>query len=554
MADADTIYRVLAVYDAETKAAEHNVGGLAIVLDHMVNLLERAGHLLHHVWELDTAAESAQIAMAGLMNASRFPGADDMNMSMVMSSQLMNTMRTDAAALSGTYEQMQTIFQATIPVAKEAAQSLMSAEKLSGKVMEFGNTFNIPAEFIGGEFRRLMEGQASNRNALFRDLSSFMGHIDPKDFNALTSPEKWQKVTDALEHFDPMFKRIGDTGKAQLSTFESYWNQLVRIGTGGVFEGLKHELKEVNDWYTKHQAMVDDMAKKLGKDLGEGLMQTFTIAKDAIAFIVSHREAIKDIAEAFLVFKGFSMLGGGMGMAGSLAGGSSKLELGNVLGGGAFGMALAHATGSTNLFQTSLMTAEGAMATLPGPIGLVAKALLVFHAALQFGVDKFKKATDEKFEKEDKLLSLVDNVVKNRDVGALFSRAREMGAIDKNTMDFNAVKFKDALIKEGATPDLALATTRTAILELQRMDHYERAKRMGLVPGIEAETDEMKARRMLEMQTKAVAHKGDTNVYLHVEQTLHDADDPDRVYISTKNAVRDALQRRSTSARGLVLR
>jgi hypothetical protein len=562
MADADTIYRVLAVYDAETKAAEHSVGGLAIVFDHLINLMERAGHLLHSIWELDTAAESAQIAMAGLMNASQFRGADDFNTSMVMSSELMKIMRADAAALSGTYEQMQAIFQATIPVAKEAGQSLMTAEKLTGKVMEFGNTFNIPAEFIGSEFRRMMEGQASNRNALFKDLSSFMGHISGQEFNALTSPEKWEKVTAAIARFDPMFQRVGETGKAQLSTLESYWNQLVRIGTGGMFEGLKHELKEVNDWYAKHQAMVDDMVKKLGKDLGEGLMHAFTIAKDAIAFIIAHRESIKDIAEAFLVFKGFSMLGGGLGTAGSLAAGSGKLELGNVLGGGAFGMALAHLTGTTDMVNKSMMMFEGSLAALPGPIGLVAKGLLGLHSVLQLAADKIDEWHKADVNREADMQAMRDVLHHGKDAGVVVEMARQMGAFTKEG-NFDRDKFAAGMFAKGITThdkDFAFLM-RSAEAGFYAVEQQDRLRRLHLSSvgsnalfGPAEPTEEERAKTLLSERVSATAHKGDTNIYLHVEQTLHDADDPDRVFISTKSAVEAALTRKSTSSRGIVLR
>jgi hypothetical protein len=558
MADADTIYRVLTVYDAETRAAEQSVGGLAIVFDHLINLIERAGHLLHSVWELDAAAESAQIAMAGLMNAARFPGADDFNRSMVMSSELMKIMRTDAAALSGTYEQMQAIFQATIPVAHEAGQSLISAEKLSGRVMEFGNTFKIPAEFIGREFRQMMEGRASVRNALFKDLSMFMGNISGQDFNTLASPEKWQKVTEALAHFDPMFKKVGETGTAQLTTMESYFNQLVRIGSGGMFDGLKHELKEINEWYTKHQEQVDEIAKKLGKELGEGLAHGFAIAKDAIAFIVAHREAIKNIAEAFLLFKGLSMMGGGFSGSTGVAG-AKGLEFGNVLGGGAFGLAIAQATGQTNLLNRSMMVTEGAMGTLPGPIGMVAKGLLGLHAVLGAFADKVEEKHAEATKAEGEL-SALQSEIRGGNAGAVLANLRGAGLLNKDG-SINLGQFAAQMARESNTAAMGFHTMSAA--EIGTMAGRaqaligtlrDRAQRDERLFGPAAPTAEQRAQQLLYEQSHALAPKGDTNINIHIEQTLHDADDPERVYVSTVKALRDARIRPATTAKGMVLR
>lgn len=553
MADADTIYRVLTVYNAETKQAESSVGGLAIVFDHLINLMERAGGMLEHVLELDSAAEKARISIGGMFNATDMPGAKDFQIALLESDAIIVRMKEHAAALPGEFSDLQEIFSRAIPGGSQANRSINQIEKLSGDLMAVSKTFGIQTEFAGREFAEMMEGRASSRVTLFQKLRQFMGEgMDAQKFNALSAPEKWEQIEKALSHFGPMIAEYGNSWDAISSTTSQYVQELVKLGSGGVFVGLKKELFEINAWYEAHKQQVDDLAKRLGEGLGGALARGLEIAKQAVSFMIEHQDALLKIGEAFVLVKGFQMMGGGFGGAGGLAG-SQQLSFANVLGGGAFGMALGHATGNATLFGSALFMAEGALGTLPGTVGMVSKSLLAFHAALQYGADKWDAYTNKKFEREDNLLSLVDNINHNRDVGALFSRAKEMGAIDKNTLDFNAVKFKAGLEAMGATPDLALSATRTAILEMNRMDRYDRAKRMGLVPGIEAETPEMLAKRKLDEQSRA-AHKSDTNIYLHVEQTLHDADDPERVYISTIRAVRDGLTRKAVSPKGMVLR
>ena len=67
-------------------------------------------------------------------------------------------------------------------------------------------------------------------------------------------------------------------------------------------------------------------------------------------------------------------------------------------------------------------------------------------------------------------------------------------------------------------------------------------------------TAAQRAQQMLSEHGRAVAHRGDVNINVKIEQTLHDADDPERVYIATTRALNDALIRPKSSVHGLVLR
>jgi len=85
----DTVYRVITVYDADTRAHESGVSRLISTFDHLMNVIDRVKDSIKGVLELNAAAETARISIAGLMQAGGAPGAaDNFQLSMAMSAEI----------------------------------------------------------------------------------------------------------------------------------------------------------------------------------------------------------------------------------------------------------------------------------------------------------------------------------------------------------------------------------------------------------------------------------------------------------------------------------
>jgi hypothetical protein len=558
MSDADTVYRVITVYDADTSKAKSEIGGFAIVLDHMVNLGREAvgmiKELTGHIIELSAKTETTRIAIAGLFTASGFKGADDFNTSLLMSQSIMQKMIADAAKLPGTMEDLQEIFQGGIAGGSKAGKSIMDIEQLSSKMMAVGKAFEMPAQMIRQEFSEMLEGRARKQTPLFAKLSQFMGDdMTAQKFNAMAAPEKWEKIEAALEKFNPMIKAYGDTWDAVSSTTESYANQLLRIGSSGVFEFMKQKLAEINEWYEKNKDQVDAIAKKLGDELAVKLKQGFEAVKEVVSFIIAHREAIVNIAEAFAVLKGFQILGAG----GGFAAGGGKAEapsMSNVFGGAAFGYALAHLTGETNIVSSSMMMMEGALSQMPGLLGMVSKGLLALHAGLQWVADKILDEQKKDVEKKGDLgdpLSVLGTYDPRRgsiqkDMGdrmASFLEAHNLvngGKLDQaalrqylidseatGTMDINAVRdFKS----------LAERSVMGGFLHKHIADAPE------FMPGAQgALTPDQKIQQLMTEHGKPVTTHVMTIGTINMYNNIYDSDDPARVLDHLVNKMRDKI-------------
>jgi hypothetical protein len=313
MADgsADTIYRVLTVYSADTSAAKSEVGSFAVVLDHVMHLSAMAKDALvgmvGTIMHVGSEAEKARISIAGLFGATGLTFGNDFNTALAMSTEMLAKMRKDAAALPGTFEDLTEIFQRVLPGGANAGKSANDIEGLSAKMMAVGKGFGMPAEFIGREMAEMLEGRASSRVTLFAKLRQFMGEgMDAQKFNAMAAPEKWEAISKALEKFNPMIKEYATTWDAISSTSESYLTNIIRVGSSGIFEYLKQALSDINDWYERNEQTILSVATVLFNDLGGAIRFVVEMVRGSLETVVEWIEKFglaKDSGEAvqFLV-------------------------------------------------------------------------------------------------------------------------------------------------------------------------------------------------------------------------------------------------------------
>jgi hypothetical protein len=292
---ADTVYRVLTVYDADASKATSETSNFASVLDHVVHLAEMAIDSLSGVMEtiihVGSEAEKSRISIAGLFQATGM-NTGNFNTALAMSSEMLAQMRKDAAALPGTFEDLTAIFQRAIPGGAQAGKSANQIEAMASKMMAVGISFGMPADFIGREMAEMMEGRASSRVALFSKLRQFMGpDMDASKFNALGAPEKWEKISAALEKFNPMIQEYASTWDAIESTAESYLTNIIRVGSSSLFGTLKDDLAAVNAWYERNEETILAVSRRLFDDLGGAIKFVVEMVQGSVETVLDWMKA-----------------------------------------------------------------------------------------------------------------------------------------------------------------------------------------------------------------------------------------------------------------------
>lgn len=549
---ADTVYRIRIDYTANTAEAERGAArvssGFGGIKAAIVGAAAALGisQLASKIFEIGRKAEDAKIAIAGMMQASGAGGltgsADDFNKSMAMSAEIIKQMRKDARDLPGEFEDLANIFRMGIGGGIGAGKSINEIEKLSAKLMAFGAMNTLQSEQVGREFAMMMEGRAGAHNVLWQRLTG--GHGDAKKFNAMGQPEKFAAIEKYLKGYEPAIKAFGNTWSAVESTTEDFAKQIFRIGTAPVFDAVKRHLSDWNDWFQKNQEYVERMATTWGTELAGGLETAYGWAKSLVGVIVDNRETLLKIAEAYIGFKGMSAFGGGGGGASGVAG--------NMIGGAGMGVAISgmfgHITETGGTLNATMMGLEGAFSRLPGPLGLVSSALLVFHGAIQAAADEIDKGHK---------LALNKDVETQRLMGAykafeLNGQKDDIFAFDKRAQLI--AKEMQLFKKDGSVDKMRLGAYvggltnvdpvgyMGALHMFQALGKYHPDNKTPYGPDMP--TPEQFA---LNRAMPPKPPPGNTNVNIQIVQTIENANDPDRVLVKTKEAMESIYRHETVS-------
>lgn len=373
-----------------------------------------------------------------------------------------------------------------------------------------------------------------------------------EEWNTLTAKERVRIYMAAIN--DPAWNAAitaqSTSYEGRLSTLKDNLEIAARAIGKPLFEEIAKSIGKLNDFVKTHPKEIHEWSVKISNALITG----FGVVKDVFAFIVAHKDTIIKIAEGWALMKLSGGVGGMGGLLGSLPGartgamGGMSGLMQNLMGitqRGAFGglqynamanapgfglqgarvgllvgMGLDKMSGDLGKTNTALMSFEGALAGLPGPLGLVGAALEAFHFALKFVAE----AIDEMH---------ADRVKGEGDFRA--TKSEFLGTHTSEDLMFSAIKHSGALSKEGNFDRQKLYTT----LEKMAADSEDAQKNLKIVPKmVEAATmllekmgGEEIARRLrgdkpMDVEGGKKANKQDVHVTIHKIEVP--ASDPDR--------------------------
>ncbi|MFI5229209.1 MAG: hypothetical protein ACHQWU_09080 [Gemmatimonadales bacterium] len=580
---AETVYRVRTIYSVEgierargeTDGAARSMGvfssaighaksqlmglatlggGLAIVSDHLFNLSHHARDAAGAVFRLNSVVENAGISMAGLMEAGGAVG--NFNDSLAVSQRLINTMMLDAAKIPGTFEDLQMVTQLAMVQGLQAHKSVGEIEKMSMRVFTASKMLDprMNGQMIGQEFAAMMEGRARLQMTLFASMKGLMApDMTAGKFNALDQAGRWSAIEKAIQGMDPAMKKFGESGTAVVTTLQMNFENFIRYATGGMYEAFKSDAGKINAWFLAHQSQ----AVEFGHKIGDSLLSAFRAVKEVFEGIYEHRAALLHIAEAFGAITIAGALGkGAMGASGALGENMAALggggfwaaqkaalvsgapSLGQVAGGAALGLAASRLTHQTDSINTTLMTLEGAFSSLPGPIGLVAKALGGFHFALggvaDF-IDNWQKREIERRSNEGSAMA----ALKRGDALALKSALSDLRDQKGPLRLYDAKgKFNYGVYASYLEFIQGRGVGAARISHESALQMATRAKALlDALPVKKPVADRLDAM----LNAKNISRKADVHIgTVQINQSIEHANDPDRVLIKTKEALEQA--------------
>lgn len=591
---ADTTYRVRTVYDADTASAKKNVSELASTFSTIGRAFDGAvlggalaiatvgvGALLHGVTSLNAGAEEARISIAGLFQAGTGgQGAAGFQEALAESDSIIQRMRVHANELPGEFRDLQNVFEGGLLPGLEAGKTAEQIEGLSATFMAVTQGFHIESQNAGRELQMLLEGRAGGHVAMWNHISGLVGKT-AQQFNAMSRAARFEAIEHALAGFGPMVAAYGNTWAAAESTAKDHLSQLLRVGTAPLFERMKDALNQANHWFEANQTSLEQWATVIGGRIAHGF--DYIVDKGHQLFEMIQHFDLSHMVEQ-VQHLGGGMLAARAGM--SLLGSTSVLEgAGGLVGGGAMAGAgvlglviapviAAFATGAVD-FGTVMHDIGQSVGPIVTAFGSLASALVPLLAAV--GAPLIEAFTGLLHIVSPLIVALTDLTTSAlrhahsllSDIGEGLSDIFQLSDAEKRTDAEERQRDRNLRLNAPMpTLDTSVMMNMAAQGAMGERMEVDRAFQEWM-PRISLNTEQLWdnflrhdvtndrdnesvaffGQLLREQQTSATAHPAahhpatptsHMNVTVHIEQTINDAAEPDRVVTDTRHAVRDA--------------
>lgn len=603
----DTIYNVQVLYRLQTGGAEQKVEGLSSSfkslssmadwsvkkIDGLVGSVMSMGKwallaagglgvhaLVQSISSLNAEAEGATIGIAGMLQAGgAFTNFQD---AMGRSQELMTQMRRDAAALPGTFDDLRQVFQGGLLPGLGAGKSSTEVEHLAARFMSVSKMLQVDSHTAGRELSMLLEGRAGAHVVMWARLQSLIGKSS-KDFNAMTSAQRFEAISKAMNGFDPAIKDYEKSWDAVASTTRDTLTNFQRIATTPLFNAVKEDLYQINTWLGNNQALVVEWEMIVGNNL----VHAYDRVKDSLHWIwVHHGEILstaKHAAEGGLVARvGLGLLGnaGGAGLArsgltalGGLAGGG--LGMGALLATAVIApLAIAAARGKIDLESTfkKVLTATEPLIASFGKLGEVLLPTIDdlgrFSAglieAVADGLTPFTLGLKQFVDLQVDSIHFWSNQL--HDLGKeLGDWLKDHGLIRTSTADRSEdIPWSDVYSGNSRETTMSLLDHIMSMRNptLTRYGIVDADRQLSATGGGTEEMDPNSHFRFNAQQQRAIQEEVNRHAGTHAQNhytvnvynTINEASDPERVYISVNRAIWDAMYRPMAAARSAVLR
>lgn len=255
--------------------------------------------------------EQSRITIAGLLQLNK-PGeawADNFGRAERLTERFQQRMK---AAVGTTQDAVNMAGMIVNPV-MAAGASMKQLEDMTIGAVIASKSLGIQSEVAALDIQQALSGALTSRERFARSLLEPMGFTTDK-FNGLSAAKRMEVLSKALNS-----DAIKSMSKAQEASFDGSWSTFVdnlQQGAGKIglplFKALTAEVRSWNTWLDANQ----DKVAAFAKTMSDGLVTGFRMVKDAVGFLVEHRETLLAIGKVWATAK---IVGAGSGLLGGLS-------------------------------------------------------------------------------------------------------------------------------------------------------------------------------------------------------------------------------------------
>lgn len=229
------------------------------------------GAIVKGIADIGSAWESNRIQIAGYFDA--LGQSSNFNEGLKDADEALNLITIAAAKLPGEAEEYQEVFKDTFTFVKGAVGgSIQQMTEFTDTLTAIGKAGKIDAAQIGRETNELLaagQGRAMGRNRLWMQLFPLMRKLDgqakltAQSFNAMTEVQRADLMKRAFAGLQPMLDASANSFDAMWGAMKSGVKILIRLGTSGLFEGMKKGLNSLNALFFDSNGKITVLGQKI---------------------------------------------------------------------------------------------------------------------------------------------------------------------------------------------------------------------------------------------------------------------------------------------------
>ena len=283
--------------------------------------------------DLGDKFEQTQITMAGFMTSLGI--SSNYASGFKEAATVMDQIRVAAAALPGEAQDYIEVFKAGLPVVQKAVGGTVSEmTAFTNRYTAIAKTLQVDSGQAARDLTLMLregKGAAGMDVRTFTQLLPFMKSVEGQadvtreSFNKMTAPKRAQLLNDTFSKLDPMLAKSANSFDAMSGAFKSNSQEMIRLATAPLFEGMKRGLEKINLlFYDEKGALTDigNIVVNVGKAISSGIVTAIEMASAAVGKLGSAWASFTK-SKTFEMFK--QVVGSFQGTIGKLGGAVSGI-------------------------------------------------------------------------------------------------------------------------------------------------------------------------------------------------------------------------------------
>lgn len=205
----------------------------------------------------------------------------------------------------------------------QAGGSIKDMTTITEKGVIAAKAFGYESAYTALEISEMLSGNVSQRMMFAKQMLG-MAHVSMEEFRQMGATKRLNLVRTTLD--SEAMRNAQTEFAASWTGATSTLEDKLQIGLGAVglplFKAATAEIQRWNTWLSANERTVANIAHSVGDSIAKG----FSVMKDAIGFLVEHREALMAMGKIWLAVKVAGVLGGGV-----TAGGTNLASRGSAL-------------------------------------------------------------------------------------------------------------------------------------------------------------------------------------------------------------------------------